>query len=322
MSSTSLHRLRRLLLLISLIGVAIALWQPTWQREQATYKLLFTVDITGSMNVRDYTDRGHPQSRLERSKQVMLELLQQLPCGSQVGLAIFTERRSFLLLENMEVCSNYSPLSQAISMLNWRMAWEGDSHIARGLYSAVDLAHSLNSDLLFISDGQEAPPLPHHGRPDYDGTSDEQSAPQGFVLGAGGLALSPIPKHDEEGNEIGFFSEDEVDQENRLGLPPTSAEESEGWHPRNAPFGAASARGTEHLSSVKQSYLQELALATNLDYADLDTADQLLPLFATHLRATLQSSPYNTRSIWLGITLLSLILYYLSALLTRREQRP
>ncbi len=41
----------------------------------------------------------------------------------------------------------------------WREAWEGDSHIASGLYRAIDMAKDLNSNLVFITDGKEAPPL-------------------------------------------------------------------------------------------------------------------------------------------------------------------
>ncbi|HLS42599.1 MAG TPA: vWA domain-containing protein [Paenalcaligenes sp.] len=319
MTPTLLRRLRRLLLLTAVVCTALAVWAPTWQREQATYNLLFTLDVTGSMNVRDYEWQGQPQSRLERSKNVLLELLQNLPCGSKAGLAIFTERRSFLLLENMEVCANYSPLSQAITMLNWRMAWEGDSHIARGLFHAIDLAQSLESDVVFISDGHEAPPLPHYGRPTFHQEPDIQDATQGFVLGAGGLALSPIPKFDEQGNEIGFLSEDEVDQENRLGAPPSGSEEREGWHPRNAPFGGAKPKGTEHLSSVKQAYLQELADEAGLHYMALSSAKQLIPLLPQQLRANVQYSPVSTRPIFLSAALLAILLYYLSGLYNRRR---
>lgn len=314
MIPSTLHRLRKVLLALSLLCCLLALWQPHWPSQQNYYRLLFTVDITGSMNVRDYQYQDEPQSRLERSKQVMIDILQKLPCGSQVALSIFTERRSFLLLENVEVCQNYSPLIQSINMLNWRMAWEGDSHIARGLHSALELAQGLHSDLIFISDGQESPPLPYHGGPVYEAPDNAPYIPKGFILGAGARALSPIPKFNDQGHEIGFYEEDEVDQENRLGIPPSGSQDREGWHPRNAPFGASKAHGTEHLSSVKQSYLQELALDTALHYADLNDATSVLSLLPHKLHTQQQSSPLSTRPLWIGLALLWLTLYYLSGI--------
>lgn len=315
MTAKTLQYGRKTLLSFALLFCLLALWQPHWQSQQSTYRVLFTVDITGSMNVRDYSYRGTPQSRLERSKQVMLDIVQSLPCGSQAGLAIFTERRSFLLLENIEVCQNYSPLSQAIELLNWRMAWEGDSHITRGLHSALALSQELHSDLIFISDGQESPPLPYHGRPTYEVPANGTYTPQGFILGAGSRTLSPIPKFDEQGHEIGFYEEDEVDQENRLGMPPSGSEERDGWHPRNAPFGANKAQGTEHLSSVKFTHLHDLANDTGLHYVDLDEAASVLSLLPSTLHPQAQPRPFNTRPIWLALTLLGLILYYFSSVL-------
>lgn len=306
------HLWRRMLLIGCLLCLTLAWWRPTWMRDHAAYRMLLVVDITGSMNVRDYQHQGRPQSRLARSQQTLVALLQQLPCGSRAGLAVFSERRSFLLLDDMEVCRNYSPLSQAIQTLSWRMAWEGDSHIAKGLYSALQLAQGQRADLIFITDGHEAPPLPHTGIPEFD-AKEHASETRGLILGAGGPALSPIPKFNEQGEEIGFLSADEVDQENRLGLPPSGSQEREGWHPRNAPFGAAKAQGQEHLSSVKSTHLQTLAAKTGLQYEALDGVETLLPVIRRDFRADTVRSPQSTRPAWLGVALLCLVLYYLSA---------
>ncbi len=49
------------------------------------------------------------------------------------------------------------------------MGWEGDSRVAAGLFRAIGLAADLGSDLVFVTDGHEAPPLPARGGPAFEG---------------------------------------------------------------------------------------------------------------------------------------------------------
>lgn len=231
-------------------------------------EILAVVDITGSMNVRDYADaQGKPVSRLETAKAALRDLVAALPCGSKVALGLFTERRPFLLFTPIEVCADFAPLDGAIAAIDWRMAWEADSRVSAGLFRAVEMAASLGTDLVFVTDGQEAPPLPAGSTPSFEG---KPGAVRGLVVGAGGYGLSPIPRYNDAGREIGFYGSGDVQQENRFGPPPADAESREGYNPRNAPFGAAAATGSEHLSSVREPYLKRLAAATGLAYAHLD----------------------------------------------------
>ncbi|ATQ68952.1 MULTISPECIES: vWA domain-containing protein [Methylosinus] len=236
------------------------------------YDALLVVDITGSMNTRDYAAGGRPQSRLDAVKTALRETIAGLPCASRVALGVFAERRPFLLYEPIETCGNFALIGASIDALDWRMGWEGDSHIAAGLYRAIDLAKELHADLLFFTDGQEAPPLPASGGPSFDGAPGET---RGLIVGVGGYELSPIPKFNDEGREIGFYGLDDVPHENRHGLPPPGAEQREGYNARNAPFGATMAAGVEHLSSVREPYLRTLAQTTGLAYAHLEGAAAL-----------------------------------------------
>jgi len=237
--------------------------------------VLAVVDITGCMNVRDYTGPdGKPVSRLETARGALRDLVAALPCGSRVALGLFTERRPFLLFTPIEVCADFAPLDGALAALDWRMAWEGDSRISAGLFRAVEMARDLGTDLLFITDGQEAPPLPSTGGPTFDG---KPGAVRGLIVGAGAYALSPIPRYNDRGREIGFYGAGDVQQENRFGPPPADAESREGYNPRNAPFGGAAATGSEHLSSVREPYLKTLASQTGLTYAHLDGPGGLGP---------------------------------------------
>ena len=174
---------RLLLLSTALLLALLALVAPRASVKRASFDLLVVVDITGSMNTRDYSAEGHPISRLEFVKTTLVEMIANLPCASRVALAVFSERRPFLLFEPIETCANYAPLEAAIRALDWRMAWEGDSRIAAGLFHAVEMARQLKADLLFLTDGQEAPPLPPSGPPPFEGHPGEQ---RGLIVGVGG----------------------------------------------------------------------------------------------------------------------------------------
>ncbi|MGO9674466.1 MAG: vWA domain-containing protein [Methylocella sp.] len=258
---------RALLLLAALALGLAAIVLPPIPATREGVDVLAVVDITGSMNVRDYKLYSKPASRLTVAKAALKDLIANLPCPSRLGLALFSERIPFLLFEPIDVCRDYSPVASAIDSIDWREAWEGDSHIASGLYRAIDMAKDLSSNLVFITDGQEAPPLPLSGGPAFDGKAGEV---RGLIVGAGGYALSPIPKFDNRGNEIGFWGVDDVPHESRFGLPPPELASRPGFEARNAPFGAEAPKGTEHLSSVREPYLKSLADETGLAYAHMN----------------------------------------------------
>ncbi|MGO9133490.1 MAG: VWA domain-containing protein [Methylovirgula sp.] len=255
-----------------------ALILPPAKKQRDAFDVLFTVDITGSMNTRDYTIDGHSIARLDFIKGVLRQTLVDMPCQSRVAIALFSERRIFLLFDPIEVCENFSPVMGAINALDWREAWEGDSHIADGFYRAIALADDLHADLVFMTDGQEAPPLPWSGGPAFDG---KPGAVKGLVVGVGGYGLSPIPRYDNSGREVGFYGEHDVLQESRFGIPPPDAVNRPGYNPRNSPFGDVQVNNNEHLSSVRETYLKSLGQKTGMAYTHLTDA----PAFIAALRA-------------------------------------
>jgi mxaL protein len=263
---------RLILLTIAAVLLSLSFFAPQIAVARIGYDALVVVDITGSMNTRDYAANGRPESRLEAAKSALRGMIADLPCPSRIALAVFSERRPFLLYEPIDVCRDFALLDASIRSLDWRMAWEGDSRISAGLFRAIDMAKELRTDLLFLTDGHEAPPLPVTGGPQFEGRPGEV---RGLLVGVGGYELSPIPKFDEDGREIGFYGVDDVPHENRFGPPPPGAEQREGYNARNAPFGAQMAVGVEHLSSVREPYLRSLAEKTGLDYAHLDGAAAL-----------------------------------------------
>ncbi|HTV31631.1 MAG TPA: vWA domain-containing protein [Methylocella sp.] len=300
---------RFLLLAAAAVLLLLSILMPTLATERKTYELLAVLDITGSMNTRDYVLNEKPMSRLEFAKLALRDLLQKLPCPSHLGLAIFTERQPFLLFEPVNVCADFAPVEAAIAGLDWRMGWEGDSHIAAGLYRAIAMANDLNADVIFITDGQEAPPLPWSGGPPFEGKRGEVD---GLIIGAGKYALSPIPKFDDNGREVGFYAAEDVPHESRFGLPPPGAENREGYNPRNAPFGSTMVLGTEHLSSVREPYLKELANITGLTYRHLASVPDLAAAIGEAATPRPQAGHLDLRPWFIAAALSCLACLYLA----------
>lgn len=249
----------------ALLMSAAAALQPELRAERATYDIVGFIDITGSMNARDYGGKGAPQSRLDAVKQRLPAAIGRLPCGSRFGLGVFSERRVFLLFEPMDVCRDFTAIDGAIRGLDWRMAWEGDSRVADGLQRAIDMTAPIGADVVFVTDGHEAPPL----RADMEQRFEiEKDKVRGLIVGVGGDQPVPIPKYDDFGRESGFFSMADVPQASRIGPPPDGAENLPGYNPRNAPFGEMP-EGDEHLTSVKEDHLRRIGAETGLGYVRL-----------------------------------------------------
>ncbi|MET0407603.1 MAG: vWA domain-containing protein [Hyphomicrobium sp.] len=299
---------RMALLIAALVATVAAIIGFHLVRKQRVADVLAVVDITGSMNTRDMGNPRGSQDRLEASKTALKDLMQDLPCPSRLGLGVFSERISFLLFNPVEICSNYDALEEAISGLDWRMAWEGDSYIAKGLYSAIEIAASLKSDVVFMTDGHEAPPIPLSGVPEFDG---KPGAVNGLIVGVGGSEKTPIPKYDDEGRQVGVYGEADVPQENRIGAPPKDAETREGYNPRNAPFGAMPATGDEQLSSVKTAHLQDLGRRTGLGYAELQNVSSIAPSLLSSTQPRLMPLDTNMSYIPALIALALLLALYI-----------
>ncbi|MDF3606839.1 VWA domain-containing protein [Paracoccus sp. DMF-8] len=186
--------------LAGLLALA-ALADPKLPMTRDLRDALVVVDVTRSMNVRDMDG----VSRLDATRDTLLQWVSGLPCGSRIGLAIFTERRSLTLFEPVEICADYASIAGSLQAMSWRMAWEGDSMIAKGLNHALTRAQGFGVPLVLITDGQEAPPLPYAGPDAWRGDS-----PGGVIVGAGGDTPAPIPMFDDLGRETGFYGPNDV----------------------------------------------------------------------------------------------------------------
>lgn len=309
--------------------VALAWWNPSVPGSRRQIELLLVFDITQSMAVADQWSRSgsgepHAVSRLSKARELVQAVLPELPCGSRAGVAIFSEYRSFVLLAPVEVCGNYRELKSLVAQVDHRMAWSGNSEVAKGLYSGLAIAAALPSKpaLVFFSDGHEAPPVSPRYRPAFRG---EPGAVAGLVVGVGGDAPLPIPKLDPSGHVVGTWSAVDVLQVDprSLGRGGSVAGEQMADEPGATPVAPlpGSTPGREHLSSLREGYLRLLADETKLRYVRLDNAAGLEAALLDPALAHTQPARIALRAPLVALALLLVCLLYARVPLTAAWQR-
>jgi mxaL protein len=248
----------RWLLGAAALALAAGFLKPSLPLQRELFDHVVVLDVTQSMNVQDQLLEGKPASRLAYAKHALRHALLRLPCGSKVGLGLFTEYRSYLLLTPVEVCANLQELRSTLAQIDGRMAWTGNSEITKGLFSGLTIARQLPDapSLVFVTDGHEAPPLDPRRRPVFNGKPGEVP---GLIVGVGGLTPLPIPKIDTLGRPLGYWSADEVMQAD----------------PRGA-SGNSSSNSSEHLSSLHEAHLRLLSSETGLRFLRLQDTQALV----------------------------------------------
>lgn len=239
--------------------------------QRARFDHVVVLDITQSMNVPDALVDGRPAARIDAAKHAVREAMLDLPCGSKLGLGIFTEYRTLLVLAPVEVCENLGELRATLANLDGRMAWINGSEVAKGLHSGLAVAKQLEDkpSLVFITDGQESPPLHPRHRPKLNGEPGEVP---GLIVGVGQAQPSPIPKRDPQGRPIGVWGADEVLQADPRSRGRSGSVAGEGMADDAAgpSVSVGATPGTEHLSGLREPYLRLLAQEDGLQYHHLD----------------------------------------------------
>ena len=313
----------RWLLGAAALALAGSFLNPGLTLPRARFEHVVVLDVTQSMNVADERLDGKPVSRLAFAKHALRESLLQLPCGSKLGWAIFTEYRSFLLLAPVEVCANLSELRATLAQIDARMAWSGNSEIAKGVHSGIGIAKLLpgTPSLVFITDGQEAPPLNPRYRPAFD---DKPGDVAGLIVGVGDLVPSPIPKTDPQGRPLGFWRADEVMQtdprsQGRGGSVGNEALVDDRAGDAVPALGAMP--GSEHLSSLREGYLRLLAGEQGMAFHRLQSAPGLTAAMSTAALARATPVRVEARFALAGLAACLLLARCGPPLLRWRERR-
>jgi mxaL protein len=274
---------------IAFVLLLAAVFMPPFDMPRATYDYLVVFDITQSMNVDDYELDGSPVSRLTYAREAMRRTLRELPCGSRIGWGVFAEYRTLLLLAPIEVCDNYNDLLASLDRIDGRMRWGNASEISKGLFWAMRGARDVGGrpKVLFLTDGQEAPPLEGEGLALFDDLKRGDIG--GWLIGVGGYTARPIPRTDADGRPIGYWHADEVVQRYTSSDP-------------TAPV------SHEHLSEVREPYLRKLAREVDFEYLHLSDFDSIRKAMLHPPFAERRNAPTDFAWVAAATALVTLIL--------------
>lgn len=275
------------LVFIALVALVLAALLPPIPQDRPVYNFQLTFDISQSMNVKDVFVDGNAASRLDFSKAAARQLLQSLPCGSRIGWSLFTERRAVALITPLDVCKHYHGLFTSLSYIDNNMRWAEASGIGKSLHQSMRAADAIGDDtqIIFMTDGHEAPPLRkgNRGMPNSDSLDV-----QGLIIGVGDTIPSPIPKLDRYGKTIGYWQADEVIQS------------------------SLSVSGSKHeeLSARHDTHLIKLGRLAKLRYAPIDSPEQLAQLAINPNHAKREKTPVSLNWIPACLALLFLCLRF------------
>lgn len=287
------------IMLTVLLLVMAALWLPPIKRDVKIMDAMFVIDITDSMNVEDAVLNGNTVSRLAWAREFTRRAFLDMPCGAHAGLAIFSEARSLILMNPVEVCSSYHDLTQMLNEFEPHMAWARSSEISKAVYTAIRQAKEIDPKptIVFITDGHEAPPLHESLFPKFDGKPGEV---RGVMVGVGGEDLLPIPKTNEEGEIEGVWGVNEVmHQDVYASLQADTT--------LNVPQ-----KRTEHLSSQKKAHLQTLADRVGFDFVSSPSKPgKLVDAIRKQSETRPQTIDYDLYAWFAAIALGLILLVYL-----------
>jgi mxaL protein len=277
--------MRAVLLILAASILAPVFSHPTVPVAEPVLNYLFVVDITQSMNVRDYVVDGQPVDRLTYAKLALIEVLQDLPCDSMVGLGVFTGWQAEVLFDPIELCRHRREIDEVVRYVDWRMTWAPQSNIALGLKDALSKLgpNEHGASLVFLTDGDEAPdwdtmpPLEH---------KSPRAKPRGMIVGVGDLRPSAIPLLNQWGRTTGYFQQN----------------------------------GEPYLSGLRQDYLRRLGANAGLDYRRLQSPSELADLLGSKRYADARPAQRDIRWAFGAAALCFLAAVYGQAPL-RRMQR-
>ncbi|MDX1573140.1 MAG: VWA domain-containing protein [Methylophaga sp.] len=292
--------LTAIIMSLSLLLIVAALWLPPVPRDVKIMDSIFVLDITDSMNVEDAVLDGENLRRLTWAKEFTRRTLLEMPCGAHAGLAIFSEARSLILMNPIEVCANYHDLTQMLAQINPPMAWARSSEVSKATYTAIRQAEEIDPkpSIVFLTDGHESPPVHESLFPKFQGTPGEV---KGVIVGIGGKDLLPIPKTNEQGEIEGFWEVNEVMHVDVYASTRGDMAERNAQKPR-----------TEHLSSQKKSHLETLANRVGFDFVSSPRDPQKLVDRIRDVSDTREVTIDYDLYAWLsGLALLLVLLVFL-----------
>lgn len=295
-----LRRLVRILAVKRIGALALAalvllpvFFSPQRMLAGTTFAYLFVLDVSESMNVRD-VDAGTPgQSRLDRAKAAVIAALAALPCGSRIAVGLFAGSDTLVLFEPLEVCRHYPAIEQTVERIDWRMAWDGDSRVEAAVVNALHEAGNRGLDLVFLSDGDEAPhvAVPHMGE-----LLALQGKVKGWLVGIGSAQASPVPRLDADDKIIGYWTA--VDAVREGFYPNLSEVVKQSDSPAELERSGALDEVQEHKSALNEGYLKQVGAASGLRYVKADSAARVAATIADAATARHEPAERDMRIVF------------------------
>ena len=307
------HRLA--ILLLAALVVLPVFFMPRIVLPGSTYSYLFVIDVTESMNVRDVDARKPDESRLDRAKASVIAALANLPCGSTASVALFAGADTVTLFEPLEVCAHFPAIEQTVRNVDWRMGWDGDSRIEAALVNAIGEAGRRHLDLVFVTDGDEAP---HVDVPRLGDLLALRGPVHGWLLGVGSAQPRPVPRLDADNRIVGYWTA--IDAA-RQGFHPNLVEAIEHASAEVLEKSGALDEVVEHRSALRAAYLKQLGTAAGLGYATAENDDTLAKLAVDPRLQREQDAERDVRFVF-GLAAALLLLIDRLRLRLGRASRP
>lgn len=286
------------LLAISLGLLLFALLKPSVPIKHNIYSYFLVLDITQSMNTVDMKLDGKAISRIDFAKQMLRETISSLPCGTKVGIGMFSGVNVVAMYVPIDVCSNFSSIQDTIDHIEWRSAWTADSRVREGLLASAQVMTNFPepAQLVYFTDGEEAPKLHAFNTRDL---STFQSGDGWLIVGIGSEAGGPIPKFDSNHQMIGYWSHESMQL--APGAAPIAAA---GILQRKSDL--ADSPKDRYVSKLAESYLQGTAKEINATYVRGDSLHTILDAMKNQKPARREWAPVSID--WLLATFAGLVL--------------
>ena len=255
-------------LFLSIIFLIVGLINPKVTIERDIHNYIFVVDISQSMLTKDMTIDGEKISRLDFSKKLLQGIMDQLPCKTNVSVAMFAGVSVAATYTPINVCDNFSAISSTIQYLDWRSVWSGNSRIREGFSSLARLIRSFpqSARVVFLTDGEEAPKLHAFNTRDL---SQFQGESDWLIVGIGSEEGSAIPKYDSENQLIGFWSNES------FALQPGIAQISQSNIGSRSDIIAFS-ESDRYISKLNEKYLVEITSMIKGKYVRGDSVNTVI----------------------------------------------
>lgn len=298
-----LHRRDAALLGAAMLLLLAAAFRPSVPVQRNIYSYMLVVDISQSMNVEDMTQAGKPASRLAHTRKLLHDMVDQMPCGTRVSLALFAGVSVANLYTPIEVCANYAAIQDTIDHIEWRTAWSGNSRIRESMLSVAQVLRALPepAQVVFFTDGEEAPRLHAFNTRDL---ANFQGGNGWLMVGIGSSKGTPIPKLDDKNQLIGYWAGDS------FAMQPGIAQISEqniGVRDDNV----AAGEGDRYLSRLDEDYLKSLAKEVSGLYVRGDSLPAVQAAMKEQKPARRDIAPFGLHWILAGLAGLLLLAAHL-----------